>query len=145
MNIEALKTDGRAVSPVIAVVLMVAITVTLATVIGVFVLGAQEQIPSAQSADFAFDYKGGSTEELIVTHAGGEKLDASNVYLRGENFDESGQSWDSIPDAEVDSASRVSNGDSVRLTEVKPGYTLRVAYVGPDSSTTLQETEGPNA
>ncbi|MDX1747991.1 MAG: type IV pilin N-terminal domain-containing protein, partial [Halobacteriales archaeon] len=39
MNIKQLFTDDDAVSPVIGVILMVAITVILAAVIGAFVLG----------------------------------------------------------------------------------------------------------
>ena len=44
------KSDDRAVSPVIGVILMVAITVILAAVIGTFVLGLGEGISQGASA-----------------------------------------------------------------------------------------------
>jgi flagellin-like protein len=74
--------DGdRAVSPVIGVILMVAITVILATVIGAIVLdfgnNAGEQAPSASlsvSADTAND-------EIEIEHIGGDSLDNTETEL----------------------------------------------------------------
>ncbi len=44
MDFKQLFDDDRAVSPVIGVILMVAITVILAAVIGTFVLGLGDQV-----------------------------------------------------------------------------------------------------
>ncbi|ELK56003.1 hypothetical protein D320_01493, partial [Haloferax sp. BAB-2207] len=44
MQIKTMFTESRAVSPVIGVILMVAITVILAAVIGTFVLGLGDQV-----------------------------------------------------------------------------------------------------
>jgi len=50
------NSDDRAVSPVIGVILMVAITVILAAVIGTFVLGLGDQLgDSAPQASFSTD------------------------------------------------------------------------------------------
>jgi len=46
MEFKQLFDDDRAVSPVIGVILMVAITVILAAVIGTFVLGLGDQVQS---------------------------------------------------------------------------------------------------
>jgi len=50
MNLKALLADDDAVSPVIGVILMVAITVILAAVIGTFVLGLGENVSQNASA-----------------------------------------------------------------------------------------------
>ena len=48
--------DDSAVSPVIGVILMVAITVILAAVIGTFVLGLGENVQETPQAGIQFDY-----------------------------------------------------------------------------------------
>lgn len=135
-----LVTDDDAVSPVIGVILMVAVTVILASVIAVFVLNVPATLESTPTANFAFDYDGGE-EELIVTHEGGERLPVENVYLRGDGFEEEGESWD----GDVDSDSRIVTGNSVTLTKVKNDFELRVVYETPDVSNTIEQTEGPAA
>ena len=59
------NTDDRAVSPVIGVILMVAITVILAAVIGTFVLGLGDQIGGSATAGVTVD--GDNTSEATVT------------------------------------------------------------------------------
>lgn len=54
------REEDRAVSPVIGVILMVAITVILAAVIGTFVLGLGDQVQqTSPNAQFSFDYDSG--------------------------------------------------------------------------------------
>ena len=84
MNFKQLFTEERAVSPVIGVILMVAITVILAAVIGAFVLGIggdQSSTPSASislDADVADD-PSGSTIEIV--HNGGQTLELDDLQL----------------------------------------------------------------
>ncbi len=82
MDLKQLFTDEDAVSPVIGVILMVAITVILAAVIGAFVLdigGSQQKVPQA-SWDFSQSAEAGTSgAELTVEHAGGDTIDASNL------------------------------------------------------------------
>jgi len=81
MHLKKLFTDDDAVSPVIGVILMVAITVILAAVIATFVLGLGEQISDSApqaSFDYEFDDSGG-TNTLTVTHTGGQTLSDSNI------------------------------------------------------------------
>jgi flagellin-like protein len=94
MNIRDLLSDERAVSPVIGVILMVAITVILAAVIGTFVLGLGDQLSSSSpSASFGFDYEinesateatAGRVGNLTVSHNGGDKIEASNVNVTAD-------------------------------------------------------------
>ncbi|ELZ80550.1 hypothetical protein C455_06751 [Haloferax larsenii JCM 13917] len=89
MNIKQLFTDSRAVSPVIGVILMVAITVILAAVIGTFVLGLGDQVSTtAPQASFAFDYNGSN---LTITHESGEALVASQINVTGDSI--SDEQW----------------------------------------------------
>ncbi|ELZ93617.1 type IV pilin [Haloferax sulfurifontis] len=64
MNVKHLIRDEDAVSPVIGVILMVAITVILAAVIGTFVLGLRGQTESAPNMAFDFDEEKGQVRAL---------------------------------------------------------------------------------
>jgi flagellin-like protein len=83
MNIRNLIGDDDAVSPVIGVILMVAITVILAAVIGTFVLGLGDQVSNTSpTASFTFDLNEGATSQgdaLTVTHDGGDQITASQI------------------------------------------------------------------
>ncbi|MFA9515721.1 type IV pilin [Halopenitus sp. H-Gu1] len=71
------KSEERAVSPVIGVILMVAITVILAAVIGTFVLGLGDDLQDDQpTASFNFDFNAGNTGTVDITHTGGDTIDA---------------------------------------------------------------------
>jgi len=54
-NLLSDSDDSRAVSPVIGVILMVAITVILAAVIGTFVLGLGESVDQGATAGISYD------------------------------------------------------------------------------------------
>ncbi len=90
MEFKQLFDDDRAVSPVIGVILMVAITVILAAVIGTFVLGLGDQVQSTTpQASFGFDQTSseengtltGTHKAVTVTHETGDTLDESNVDI----------------------------------------------------------------
>ena len=69
MNLKRLFNDDDAVSPVIGVILMVAITVILAAVIASFVLGLGDQNNPAPTTSFDFEYDsdaGSRSEERRV-------------------------------------------------------------------------------
>lgn len=115
MELKELLRSGedRAVSPVIGVILMVAITVILAAVIGTFVLGLGDQVQAtAPNANFAFDYDS-SAGELDVSHTGGDGVDGNELYLRGD-VAASGDaaSWESAASAStVTAGTEVTVGD----------------------------------
>ncbi|WP_058367346.1 type IV pilin [Haloparvum sedimenti] len=90
MNLSKLITDDRAVSPVIGVILMVAITVILAAVIGTFVLGLGDSV-SQNSPSASFDYEfNSSNTSVVITHAGGDSLNADQISVGGLN-----KTWES--------------------------------------------------
>ena len=80
MQFRELLADDDAVSPVIGVILMVAITVILAAVIGTFVLGLGDQVSdSAPQANFNFEFANGN--EVSITHDGGNSVDDSSLSV----------------------------------------------------------------
>mgnify|MGYP000120719976 CR=1 FL=1 len=105
MDIKQLFDDDDAVSPVIGVILMVAITVILAAVIASFVLGLGNQAQQgAPTATIGFDYE--QIDEnpttnwgvLSVSHDGGDSISDQELYLRGSGFNSSGSNYvDSQP------------------------------------------------
>lgn len=80
MNVRKLWTEDRAVSPVVGVALLIAITVILAAVIGGVVLGLGTSSADAPQASLQFQFEDNST--LLVNHAGGDSLNASNIEVR---------------------------------------------------------------
>jgi flagellin-like protein len=97
LNIKDLFAEEDAVSPVIGVILMVAITVILAAVIGTFVLGLGDQIKTTTpSAQVTFDfYKGESIGvagpaaaagyNVTVSHSGGDALENTTIEVVPQN------------------------------------------------------------
>ncbi|MFB6129392.1 MAG: type IV pilin [Salinigranum sp.] len=83
MNIKRFLSETKAVSPVIGVILMVAITVILAAVIGTFVLGLGDQVSQSQpNANIGFAYSRPSgIDQVTITHKGGDKLDGNNLKV----------------------------------------------------------------
>jgi len=69
MQLKELLTEERAVSPVIGVILMVAITVILAAVIGTFVLGLGDSVNTSATAGVSVDTSG-ATPSVTVTSMG---------------------------------------------------------------------------
>ncbi|NHN41234.1 type IV pilin [Halorubellus sp. JP-L1] len=82
MDLKNLLTDEEAVSPVIGVILMVAITVILAAVIGAFVLGiggSQEKTPQA-----SWDYNTETSPNhawIQVNHKGGDEINTDQLAV----------------------------------------------------------------
>jgi len=117
MQLTTLFGDKRAVSPVIGVILMVAITVILAAVIGAFVLGFGGQLSNtAPQASFEFSYTDtGEGKNVTIVHGGGDTLTASQIEISGladPNGLESGEQFRTgqtiVDDKETD-------GDRIRV------------------------------
>ncbi|EMA29238.1 type IV pilin [Haloarcula japonica] len=163
MDIKQLIHDDDAVSPVIGVILMVAITVILAAVIASFVLGLGDQAQQATpQASFSFEYDSsasgsGSNEGMLtITHDGGDTIQGNELFVRGDLAD--GSSWsgstpdiDSTnPDDDWDTAvggqTEVTAGNSIDAA-VSSNYDIRVVYETQegDTSATLAQDSGPDA
>jgi len=149
MNLKALFEDDDAVSPVIGVILMVAITVLLAAVIASFVLGFDPGRNSAPQASFGWEYDGSDT--LTVSHESGSSIEAGNLVFKGSGF-QSGVGTDiDGPDQRWTAAvggadSKVTSGMSVTVG-ANDDYDITLVFQEPDKdeSTTLDSDTGPAA
>lgn len=135
MDLKQLFTEDDAVSPVIGVILMVAITVILAAVIGAFVLnigGNQETAPQNQ---FSFEYNS-TGENVTVSHGGGGSLDASQLDF--------GSAWENTStDANAGSEEcyiSTESGLSAGQTIVNSTNGMDMCTHGADSGETLTLT-----
>ena len=128
MKLNELFADDDAVSPVIGVILMVAITVILAAVIGTFVLGLGDQVQSTTpQAQFTFDEE--SDDSITITHDGGDPVDEGNTNIVDSNTGEVTCPW---------GVTEISAGDSCTTDPTFSGSegTLRVTWESDDGSQT---------
>jgi len=162
MDFRNLFDDDRAVSPVIGVILMVAITVILAAVIGTFVLGLGDQIQNTTpQASFGFDTttnsSTGNITAVTATHQSVDSVDVSamsvvattSVYKNSstEGTDNGKWEWRNVSST---TSGEVTAGVSASVyvnqsTGNLAGETISVVYNSAESksSTTLGKIEIP--
>jgi flagellin-like protein len=128
MNLKsAFQKNERAVSPVIGVILMVAITVILAAVIGTFVLGLGDSLGDGQpTAQLSVENTNFTSNTTTIVHNGGDSLEGDDlrVTLDGDN------AADQFP------PETFGVGDSQDITDdtnVTEGTTLRIIHEPSDS------------
>jgi flagellin-like protein len=128
--------DERAVSPVIGVILMVAITVILAAVIGTFVLGLGDQVQQT-SPNAQWDWDSGGDDlttsggTLVLTHEGGDSVDVTTLSLTGSAL------GSDITDLSSDTASSIASADDAFTEDqVTAGNTLTLTNGGELASPT---------
>lgn len=138
MQLRNFITDDDAVSPVIGVILMVAITVILAAVIATFVLGLGDSV-SNNAPQASFQFNPGS-DEIIMT--GGDELDGGNIEVTfsgsgpaaGSNipaYSSSGGTSD-VPST-ITAGTDLNTGASLDFTK---DTTIRVIWTNPNGGST---------
>jgi len=145
MQLHELLRDDQAVSQVIGVVLMVAITVLLAATAASFFLGlSNDQQTTAPRVAIAFDYDASNEsppkDSLQITHDSGDGVDAERVdvvvsgaAVPGDVVDER-YTWQEMADGSPD---EVSAGMSVtvnRSTLKDPASTAAYSDLALDSA-----------
>jgi flagellin-like protein len=130
--------DARSVSPVISVILMVAITVILAAVIATFVLGIGESTSTeAPSTAFEFEYDE-DTGDVTVTHAEGEVINGDQLRFAGAALEKTsfGDIW----------SGDVTSGATADVN-VEAGKTLQVVWRNEEKTNTaiLGEYDVPSS
>ena len=155
MKLRELFADDDAVSPVIGVILMVAITVILAAVIGTFVLGLGGQVQdTAPNAQFTFSQDSG---DLTMTHDGGQNVLTSNIKVVNEDSSRDYEGNNICQEVEPTttptsttspgpaywSSDELSAGDYCTTSEISDGETVRIVWESDDggTSTTLAKYE----
>ena len=119
MNADSpLRSSDRGVSPVIGVVMMVAITVILAAVVGTYVVGLGDSLTeTAPQASFTVDSTTGDTITIVKT--GGDTLDTTQlaVSIGGDRVDAgfSGDQWMTGDTERVTHGADVTGEQTLRL------------------------------
>ncbi|MFB6125741.1 MAG: type IV pilin [Halolamina sp.] len=128
MQLTELLTDDDAVSPVIGVILMVAITVILAAVIGTFVLGLgnniQQSSPQATFEIGSNQLADSGANNTSITHSTGDSIEAANLYVAGD-VNHSGGPVSNLAKS-IGSDGTVSAGDSFEVQPDSNSGTIRV-------------------
>ena len=145
-------TDDDAVSPVIGVILMVAITVILAAVIAAFALSfADSGQSNTPQVSLESDY---NADDNIVTLTvqSGDTVDAESVTFEGDLADKTGAGIDSEGEdwteaSGINDGDGVSAGDSAEVGVSGPDYTVELVWQGDDGgdSSIIRTLEGPEA
>jgi flagellin-like protein len=166
VNFKQFFGDEDAVSPVIGVILMVAITVILAAVIGTFVLGLGEQVQSnSPNAQFEFEYDD-SGNELDITHTSGDDVSSDNFVVSssegnfcqsssancasntGTNLGTNNTDGDLVPDTDASAGTTftATSTDNIAGGDIADG-TVRIVWESDDggNSDVLADWQGPNA
>ncbi|RLM94884.1 type IV pilin [Halobellus sp. Atlit-38R] len=142
MQLKQLLEDDGAVSPVIGVILMVAITVILAAVIGSFVLNLGQGVQqTAPQASFEFDYNTtAGTSNVTITHQSGDSITATQLDTAGATWHNESLGWNS-------SYTTVNAGDSLtkNASDGFSGQTIRVVWSSQngETSATLSQSKAP--
>jgi len=151
MDLKNLFTDDDAVSPVIGVILMVAITVILAAVIGAFVLDLGGNQESAPTASWSFSYEdndngyGDSDDYVEISHDGGDDIDSSSLSYTVGGDDVSGTTGLDWASSEP-STWNAGTSAQIEGTEVNAGDSVEIIWSASsgDSSSVIAEGEVPN-
>ncbi len=130
MKLDNIFDDDSAVSPVIGVILMVAITVILAAVIATFVLGLGDNLSNTSpQATFSAEYDedGGDSSNglLTITHSNGQAIDVSELSVTGAGGDTDWESGDN---------SQIQAGDYVEVND--PDDTVQIIWTSSESGQT---------
>jgi len=154
MKIKNLFKDDNAVSPVIGVILMVAITVILAAVIASFVLGLGDSADNVQpNTSFEFDYSS-SAPAVDVVVSDGDAVEAQELITRGQNIGTNGDAFSDFASGDTIGVSgafsgtdEVSAGQGVNVSVSGDAYQLDIVWENfdGDESATLASDKGPDA
>ena len=138
---ELFDSDDRGVSPVIGVILMVAITVILAAVIGAFVLELGSSVATEQpQASFDFEVDGSNA---TVTHQSGSEIDNSSIsVVLDKSYNNSDYKWG-------DADGIITAGESMDSSDISSyndsADTVQVVWNGENGqSAVLAERDFPN-
>ncbi|RLI82165.1 type IV pilin [Archaeoglobales archaeon] len=121
-----MKFDEKGVSPVIGVILMVAITVILAAVIASFVFGfSSEAFKKAPTLSLEVKLNPSDSDDVLITHMGGDIVEYTDLMVIAKYG----------TDTRADSSLVVVSNIDGSSNQFSPGESLRtdagvIAYVG---------------
>jgi len=141
-NDSFVSDDNRAVSPVIGVILMVAITVILAAVIGGFVLGLGDSLQSAPQAQLeagTFSPGAGNTA-VELSHNGGDPITVGDLDVKFDSG--TTQDFESAADSNPSADAEFRVGDTYQFSGATLGGDdeIRVQVIHTPSESILLDT-----
>lgn len=116
--------EDRAVSPVVGVALLIAMTVILAAIIAAVVLGLGSNPAESPQATFDFEQDG---DDLHITHNGGDVLEGGEIEIQYVDSNGAEQTEEITEDWSV--------GETETI-DVDSDTTVRIVWHDSDSSTT---------
>ncbi|ACV10977.1 Protein of unknown function DUF1628 [Halorhabdus utahensis DSM 12940] len=122
-----LLDEDRGVSPVIGVILMVAITVILAAVIATFVMNMGPTETTMPNAQWNFDEDG--SNNVIIEHNGGGEVDPSNIQIKHNSGTTDGTASNAFGSTEITAGAKTDP-----LTH--GGNEVQIIWENPDSGET---------
>lgn len=143
MDSRFVGRDDRAVSPVIGVILMVAITVILAAVIGAFVFGLGDQIQeTTPNAQVSITGANAGDTSVTIAHNGGDRFTQANTNELRLTINGSGHG--SVNPTDDPGAFPFEAGNQIEF-DTEGGYqladddTIRIVWDGDDRSTVIAQ------
>jgi len=146
MNLKELFAEDRGVSPVIGVILMVAITVILAAVIGAFVLQIGGDLgESAPQASISISDTNADENTIELRHGGGDTIEWDETRLVVEHDDDTLR-WNSPNDDSFATSDRVTintsnEDDSIDGIGTEDEEEEEVATLNTSTQTTLEDDD----
>lgn len=132
---KQLLTEERAVTPVIGIILVVAIAVVLGAVVSAYALGTTNDV-GAPAPQASFDFTvNEATGDIVVTKSGGDTIDGDQLKFSGAALEKT--AGGSITEW---AGKGVKAGDSAAVN-VMPGESLELIWRSPDSSKTAMIAE----
>lgn len=138
MKLARISAENRAVSPVVGTVLLLGVTVTMAAVSGALVVGVVVDTGTdPPETTFDVEYDGGSDYDVTIVHRSGERIERNLTVIYDDG---ARRSWTGS------AADPIEVGDSVTVSGVDPGSTVRVVWHAETGtrSATLSLSEAPS-
>lgn len=138
---DNIRNDDRALSSVIGVVLLVALTVILVAVVGGFVTDFGSGVEAAPNAQIGVDFDT-NNNRVNISHNGGADINPSTLEVE---YEEDGSTYTDTFDNAVDSPPEglIQAGDDYSVdvtsldggaTDVNSGDTARIIWTGEEGS-----------
>jgi FlaG/FlaF family flagellin (archaellin) len=148
MDLRGFCADEDAVSSVLGAILMVAVTIILAAIVGTFVLGIGEGLTSETPQvvfDYSTDFDESDNSSVTILHAGGDAIDreALEVTVGGQTAWKAGEEIDPFEET-TPWPKQVTGGDRLRFEDdgsaIEQGDEVLVIWTGEGRATILSKT-----
>lgn len=145
MQPTALVRDDGGVSPVIGVILLVAVTVLLAGVLAAFAFGFGDTGEQSPTTRFDIDLAEQPPGNASIAVTGGESFAAGRVSITGRHIASSdkGKSWHELdnPSANPGPSSRITAGDEVVITLTDTDWVIKITWESESGGTSARLLE----